>query len=67
MQALIAAQNKKQRLHKQQKLLKHQEQQVVDESSHFIEEIEALEAIESINQEVRVLEDSLMPSTSTLD
>jgi hypothetical protein len=48
-------------------LLKRRKQLVVDESGRFVEEIEALEAIEDINRKVSLLEDSLMPGTSALD
>jgi hypothetical protein len=40
---------------------------VVDESGRFVEEIEALEAVEDINREVNLLEGSLIPGTSALD
>jgi hypothetical protein len=39
----------------------------MDESSRFVEEIEALEAVDGINQEVSLLEDGLMPGTSSLN
>jgi hypothetical protein len=39
----------------------------MNESSRFVEEIEALEAVDGINQEVSLLEDGLMPGTSSLD
>jgi hypothetical protein len=39
----------------------------MDESSRFVEEIEALEAVDGINQEVSLLEDRLMPGTLSLD
>jgi hypothetical protein len=48
-------------------LLKRCEQLVVDKSGCFVEEIEALEAVEDINREVNLLEGSLMPRTSALD
>jgi hypothetical protein len=48
-------------------LLKRCKQLVVDKSSRFVEEIEALEAVEDINREVNLLEGSLMPRTSALD
>jgi hypothetical protein len=48
-------------------LLKRCEQLVVDESGCFVEEIEALEAVEDINCEVNLLEGGLMPGTSALD
>jgi chemotaxis regulatin CheY-phosphate phosphatase CheZ len=52
LDALFAAHAKKDRLRKQRKLLKRREQQWMDESGKFVEEIEALEAVEGINQEV---------------
>jgi hypothetical protein len=67
LEALLAARAKKDRLRKQRKLLVRREQQWMDESGRFVEEIEALEAVDGINQEVSLLEDGLMPGTSSLD
>jgi hypothetical protein len=67
LEALLAARAKKDRLRKQRKLLARREQQWMDESGRFVEEIEALEAVDGINQEVSLLEDGLMPGTSSLD
>ena len=67
LDALLAARAKKDRLRKQRKVLKRREQQWVDESGKFVEEIEALEAVDDINREVRLLEDGMMPGTSALD
>jgi hypothetical protein len=67
MEALIAVWLKKRQLRDQRKLLKRREQLVVDESGCFVEEIEALEAVEDINREVNLLEGGLMPGTSALD
>jgi hypothetical protein len=39
----------------------------MDKSGQFVEEIEALEAVDRINQEVSLLEDRLMPGTSSLN
>jgi hypothetical protein len=39
----------------------------MDKSSRFVEEIEALEAVDGINQEVSLLEDGLMLGTSSLN
>jgi hypothetical protein len=67
LDALLAARAKKNRLRKQKKLLQRREQQLVDESGRFVEEIEALEGLDAINREVGLLEDGLMPGTSALD
>lgn len=66
-QAILAARAKKSRLRKQRKLLQRREQKLAEESGRFVEEIEALEELDSINQEVSVLEGGLMPGTSALD
>jgi hypothetical protein len=65
--ALLAARQKKDQLRKQRKLLKRREQQWVDESGKFVEEIEALEASKGLNREIALLEDGMMPSTLALD
>jgi hypothetical protein len=67
LQALLAARAKKNRLQKQKKLLVRREQQWIDKSGRFVEEIEALEAVDRINQEVSLLKDGLMLGTSSLD
>jgi hypothetical protein len=67
LEALLAARAKKDRLWKQRKLLVRCEQQWIDKSGRFVEEIEALEAVDGINQEVSLLKDGLMPGTSSLD
>ncbi len=67
LQAIMAARAKKDRIRKQRKLLKRREQQWVDESGKFVEEIEALEAVEGINRDVSQLEDGLMPGSLALD
>jgi hypothetical protein len=64
---LLAARQKKDQLYKQRKLLKRREQQWVDESGKFVEEIEALEASKGLNQEIALLEDRMMPSTLALN
>jgi hypothetical protein len=67
LEALMAARAKKDRLRKQKKVLKRREQQWVDESGKYVEDIEALEAVDEINREVAILEDGLMPGTLALD
>lgn len=67
LDALLAARAKKDRLRKQRKLLKRREQQYVDESGKFVEEIEALEAIDAVNRDMAVLEEGMMPGTLALD
>jgi hypothetical protein len=67
LNALLAARKKKERLRKQRKVLARREQQLMDESGKFVEEIESLEAAENINREVGILEEGLMPGTSALD
>lgn len=67
LQSLLAARAKKDRLRKQRKILKRREQQWVDKSGKFVEEIEALEAMEWANKEVATLEGGLMPGTPALD
>jgi hypothetical protein len=39
----------------------------MDKSSQFVEEIEALEAVDRINQEVSLLKDGLMLGTLSLN
>lgn len=67
LDALLAARAKKDRLRKQRKLLKRREQQYVDDSGKYVEDIEALEAGESLNAEMRNLEEGMMPGTLALD
>ncbi|PZD23589.1 hypothetical protein A1F97_11215, partial [Pyrenophora tritici-repentis] len=67
LDALMAARAKKDRLRKQRKQLKRREQEWVDESGKFVEDIKALEAVEALNREVAHLEDGLMPGTLALD
>lgn len=67
LQSLMAARAKRDRLRKQKKMLKRREQQWIDESGKFVEEIEALEAVEGINRDVMQLENGLMPGSSALD
>jgi hypothetical protein len=65
--AMVAARAKKERLRKQRELLQRREQRWVDESGRYVEDLEALEAVDSINREVANLEGGLMPGTSALD
>jgi hypothetical protein len=65
--ALLAARQKKDWLCKQRKLLKRREQQWVDESGKFVEDIEALEASKGLNREIALLEDGIIPGTLALD
>lgn len=67
LEALLAARAKKDQLRKQRKLLKRREQQLVDESGRFIEEIESLEEAESLNREIANINNGLMPGTLALD
>jgi chemotaxis regulatin CheY-phosphate phosphatase CheZ len=67
LDALLTARAKKNRLQKQQKLLKRREQQWMDESRKLVEELEALEAVDEINRDMSSLEEELMPGTLTLD
>jgi hypothetical protein len=67
LDALLAARAKKDALRKQRKMLKRREQQLVDDSGKFVEEIEALEAAEAINREVSMLDEGLMPGSLALD
>ena len=67
LEALMAARAKKDRLRKQRKILKRRKQQWVDESGKYVEDIEALEAIEWANREVSTLEGGLMLGTPALD
>lgn len=67
LDALLAARAKKNRLRKQRKLLQRREQKWASDSSKLADELEALEGLEDINKEVEVLENGLMPGTSTLD
>jgi hypothetical protein len=67
LQSLMAARAKKDRLRKQRKMLKRREQQWVDGSGKYVEEIEALEAMEGLNRDVAQLEGGLMPGTLALD
>jgi hypothetical protein len=67
LDALLAARAKKDRLRKQRKLLKRREQQWMDESGKFVEELEALEAVDEINRDMSSLEEGLMPGTLALD
>lgn len=67
LQAILAARAKKDRIRKQRKMLKRREQQWVDEAGKFVEDIEALEAVEDINRDVAQLEGGLMPGSLALD
>lgn len=67
LEKLLAARAKKNRLRKQKKLLQRREQQWVNESGRYVEDIEALNEGESINHEVALLEGGLMPGTVALD
>lgn len=67
LNALLAARAKKDRLRKQRKMLKRREQQLVDASGKYVEEIEALESLEAVNRDVGFLEEGLMPGTLALD
>ena len=67
LQSLMAARAKKDALRKQRKMLKRREQQWIDESGKYVDDIEALEAVEGINCEVAQLEGGLMPGSSALD
>ena len=48
-------------------MLKRQEQQQIDKTGKFVEDIEALKAVKDINQEVAQLEGGLMPSSLALN
>lgn len=67
LDALLAARAKKDCLRKQRKVLKRRKQQQVNKSRKFVEDIIALEAINTVNQEIGLLEDSIMPSTLALN
>jgi hypothetical protein len=67
IEALLAAHSKKRLLRNQRKLLKRREQQCVNKSSRFVEEIEALEAVKALNRKVQNLEDGIIPGTLALD
>lgn len=67
LQAILAARNKKDRIRKQKKLLKRREQQWVDEAGKYVEDIEALDAVDGINRDVAQLEEGLMPGSLALD
>lgn len=67
LEALVAARRKKDRLRQQRKILKRREQKWVDDAGKFVEDIEALEAMEWANKEVATLEGGLMPGTPALD
>jgi Na+-translocating ferredoxin:NAD+ oxidoreductase RnfC subunit len=67
LQAILAARAKKDRIRKQRKMLQRREQQWVDEAGQYVEDIEALEAVEGINRDVAQLEEGLMPGSLALD
>lgn len=67
LQALLAARAKSSRLRKQKKFLKRREHELLDASGKYVEEIEALEAAESLSWELSNLENGLMPGSLALD
>lgn len=67
LQAILAARAKKDRIRKQRKMLQRREQQWMDETGKYVEDLEALEAVEGINRDVAQLEEGLMPGSLALD
>lgn len=67
LEAILAARAKKDRVRKQRKMLQRREKQWVDETGKYVEDLEALEAVEGINRDVAQLEGGLMPGSLALD
>lgn len=65
--ALLNARSKKNRLKKQRELLERREKKWFSESEKLAEDLSVLEGRESVNSEVQLLENGLMPGTLSLD
>jgi len=65
--ALNAARSKLSRLRKQKKLLKRREQSLFDKSEQYEKDLAVLEALETLGQDVGILDDGLMPGSLALD